>query len=167
MRHTDITIKDIELIVEIDKEVSGEELKYNIIRSSDYHYAEVYERFRLLKDGGEKRKDKFTNIDIKGRSDNIMQSAPDIQNYVAKKKDNKSKQSYKSLSKSSVIKFGKYKGKTVECLMKEEPDYLAWLYYNTENTSFTEDVRATLNFEKIHKPGTDAKKFNKWKLKNK
>ena len=52
MRSSDLTLKDLELIVSINKEVGSDEAKYNKTLSTKDHYAEVYERFRIAKENG-------------------------------------------------------------------------------------------------------------------
>ena len=52
MKSSDLTLRDIEWIVKINKEVEAEEAKYEKNLSKKDHYAEVYERFRIAKENG-------------------------------------------------------------------------------------------------------------------
>ena len=179
MKEKDLTIKDIELIVKLDKQVVGEEITNNTIRTDEYHYAEVYERFRIAKEKGD---DKFFNRIGSGNSSDLPwnsdgskqgQKKTDMdgrklrtsfgQKVKEEKKSSKPLTPYFILNKESEFTFGRYNGKKVGEVLKEDSTYIGWLYYNAERCSFTEDIIAFLDIERIRKPGTDNIRFKRWK----
>lgn len=63
----------------------------------------------------------------------------------------------RTLTKKSVLWFGKYNGLKVQQIMDlQNPGYLRWLYYNISGITFIDDVLEKLKINgkrKIQKPG--------------
>jgi len=65
----------------------------------------------------------------------------------------------RKLTKKSTLKFGKWADLTIENLLKMEKQYLRWVYYNSSNIDFMDDVLDELGITtefKIQKPGKDT-----------
>ena len=63
---------------------------------------------------------------------------------------------YRILTEKSKLGFGKFADCTVMDLLKTEQDeYLIWVYYNSSNISFKEDILDRLGVTRIAKPGKD------------
>lgn len=78
----------------------------------------------------------------------------------------------RKLSRKSTLNFGKYADYTVDQVLTQNPidgiNYLIWIYYNSSNISFIEDVLIQLGItadNRIDKPGKvhDKKTFYKYR----
>ena len=55
----------------------------------------------------------------------------------------------------STLGFGKYHSDKIERLTYKDKQYLRWVYYNSSNISFVDEVLGLLSItDKIPKPGT-------------
>ena len=71
---------------------------------------------------------------------------------------------YRILSGKSRPGFGKYADYTVSDILKVQPRYIAWLYYNNPQISFKEEILEQVGVKiRVNKPGTDAEAFKAWK----
>lgn len=71
---------------------------------------------------------------------------------------------YRGCTRKSVLGFGVAADLPVGDILKVDPDYIAWVYYNIEKVTFSQDILDELQItEKINKPGTDKKAFYRWK----
>lgn len=71
---------------------------------------------------------------------------------------------YRGCTRKSVLGFGVAADLPVGDILKVDPDYIAWVYYNIEKVTFSQDILDELQItEKINKPGTDNKAFYRWK----
>lgn len=64
----------------------------------------------------------------------------------------------KKLTEKSKLDFGKWTGATVSSLIDREPQYLRWVYFNSSNIDFFEDVLTAIGIPtdiRIKKPGKD------------
>ena len=72
----------------------------------------------------------------------------------------------RKMSLKSTIGFGKYADMIVGNVIKVEPTYLAWLYFNKAKISFLDEILTELKIEGefiIDKPGTEPNLMFKWK----
>ena len=71
---------------------------------------------------------------------------------------------YRVCTEKSLLGVGAYADIPVGDILKYDPDYIAWAYYNLEKISFKEDILTQLNItERIAKPGVDKNKYYTWK----
>lgn len=66
------------------------------------------------------------------------------------------------MSLKSMFSCGKYEGYTVSNVMKVDPIWLAWAYYNQDRISFLDDILDYLQVERISKPGKNERKYFAW-----
>lgn len=70
---------------------------------------------------------------------------------------------YRILSEKSRPGFGKYADFTVSDILKVQPRYVAWMYFNNPQISFKEDILEKVAIrERIAKPGVDVDAFRRW-----
>lgn len=65
----------------------------------------------------------------------------------------------RTLTAKSTMGFGKWGQLTVGNLIETKPDYLRWIYFNSSNINFTDDVIDGIGIpdsDKIKKPGKDS-----------
>lgn len=70
----------------------------------------------------------------------------------------------RKLTKKSTLKFGKWSDLTIGNLIKIEKPYLRWVYFNSSNIDFMDDVLTEIEIPtefKISKPGKDEEKGKK------
>lgn len=69
---------------------------------------------------------------------------------------------YRKMSLKSMFSYGKYEGYTVSNVLKVDPIWLAWTYYNQDRISFLDDILDYLQVERISKPGKNERKYFAW-----
>lgn len=69
---------------------------------------------------------------------------------------------YRKLAHKSMIDFGKYQDYTVSNVLKVDPAWLAWAYYNYDRISFIDEILDYLQVERIPKPGKNPKMGLRW-----
>lgn len=71
----------------------------------------------------------------------------------------------RTLTKKSVLWFGKYNGVSVQQLLDlSRHTYLRWVYYNIKGISFMDDILETITVRgerRIEKPGSDPEMYYK------
>ena len=72
---------------------------------------------------------------------------------------------YRIMTEKSIIGFGKYGDMRIGDILKVDPTYIAWAYYNCPMVSFKDDILETLGCEKISKPGISEETWKNWKRK--
>lgn len=71
---------------------------------------------------------------------------------------------YRGCTGKSLLGFGAYADIPVAEILKYDPDYIAWVYYNIEKVTFSEDILQELIItDRITKPGIDKAKYYAWK----
>lgn len=71
---------------------------------------------------------------------------------------------YRGCTRKSILGFGNYADLPVGEILKVDKIYVAWVYYNIEKVTFSEDILQELGIvERIDKPGVDRKAFYRWK----
>lgn len=66
------------------------------------------------------------------------------------------------MSLKSMFSYGKYEGYTVSNVMKVDPIWLAWAYYNYDRISFIDEILDYLQVKRISKPGKNPKMGLNW-----
>lgn len=72
----------------------------------------------------------------------------------------------RKLTKKSLVPYGMYKGHSVGTLLQTRKDQIAYLYYNVEWITFTDEILEEMHIKggwEIKKPGTDRHKYLKRK----
>ena len=72
---------------------------------------------------------------------------------------------YRIMTEKSIIGFGKYGDMRIGDILKIDPTYIAWAYYNYPMVSFKDDILEALGCEKISKPGISEETWKNWKRK--
>lgn len=71
---------------------------------------------------------------------------------------------YRGCTRKSILGFGRHPDLTVGDILKVEPDYIAWVYFNADKVTFSSDILEELNItNRIDKPGTDREAFYEWR----
>lgn len=74
-----------------------------------------------------------------------------------------------TLKRDYRLPFGIMRARKVSDLLSWGPkwkNYLGWLYFNSENISFSTDILEELGIAPIDKPGTNLEAYKEWETKN-
>ena len=69
---------------------------------------------------------------------------------------------YRILTEKSVPDYGKYADLPISEIIKVDPNYVPWLYFNTEKISLCKELKERFNLPDIPKPGTDKEAYFRW-----